>query len=223
MKKLFIYCCGGLGREVLELAREINETYKKWDEIGFIDDNKVADLVNEAKVYIYDDIINDSSIYDIEVVIASGEPQYRKNIYEKLKRDNIKLATLIHPNCGISKYNSIGEGCILMNGVILTTNINLKTCVVIYSNSVITHDVEIGDFSVVSLGCNVSGEVNIGSCTYIGSGVSIRDEVVIGNNSIIGIGSVVTKDIPDDVVAYGNPVKVVKQNIEQIVFREKGE
>lgn len=223
MKKLFIYCCGGLGREVLELAREINETYKKWDEIAFIDDNKVADLVNEAKVYIYDDVINDSSIYDIEVVIASGEPQYRKNIYEKLKKDNIKLATLIHPNCRISKYNSIGEGSIITNGSILTTNITLERCVIVNINSTIGHDVVIGDFSTISPTCNVSGEVNIGSCTYIGSGVSIRDEVVVGNNSIIGIGSVVIKDIPDDVVAYGNPAKVVKQNIKQIVFREKGE
>lgn len=223
MKKLFIYCCGGLGREILELAKEINEIYQKWAEISFIDDNKVASMVNEAKVYSYDYIVNNKVNFDIEVIVASGEPQYRKKIYEKLKSSNIKIATLIHPDCKISKFNSIGEGCIIMSGVTLTTNINLKTCIVLYSNTILTHDVEIGDFSVISLGCNVSGKVKIGTCTYIGSGVSIRDEVIIGSDSIIGIGSVVTKSIPDNVIAYGNPAKVIKQNIEKKVFREKGE
>ena len=221
MKKLYIYCCGGLGKEVLELAKEVNDINRRWDEISFIDDNKVSDIVNEAKVYNYYDVINDSTINDIEVIIATGEPQYRRKIYNRLKKNNIKLATLIHPNCRISKYNSIGEGSIISNGTILTTNIEIGKCVIININSTIGHDVKIKDFTTISPTCNISGSVNIGTCTYIGSGVSIRDEVTIGNNSIVGIGSVVTKDIPDNVIAYGNPAKVIKQNIEQIVFKGK--
>ena len=34
----------------------------------------------------------------------------------------------------------------------------------------------------------------------------------IGKNSIIGAGSVVTKDIPDNVIAYGNPCKIIRKN-----------
>lgn len=223
MKRLFIYCCGGLGREVLELAREINDIYKKWNEICFIDDNKINNVVNDAKVYSYDNVVNNNSILDFEVIIASGEPQFRKKLYEKLKKNNIKIATLIHPNCRISKYNIIGEGCIIMNGVMLTTNITLENCIIVNLSSTIGHDVLIKNFCTISPNCNISGETRIGSCTYIGTGVSIRDEISIGKNAIIGIGSVVTKDIPDNVIAYGNPAKVIKPNIKQLVFREKGE
>ena len=37
--------------------------------------------------------------------------------------------------------------------------------------------------------------------------------VTIGDNVVIGAGSVVTKDIPDDVVAVGNPCKVIRKNL----------
>jgi acetyltransferase-like isoleucine patch superfamily enzyme len=43
-------------------------------------------------------------------------------------------------------------------------------------------------------------------------GVNILDGIKIGKNTIIGAGSVVTKDIPDNVVAYGSPCKIIRDN-----------
>lgn len=50
--------------------------------------------------------------------------------------------------------------------------------------------------------------VHIGRNVWIGSGAMIMPGVNIGDNSIIGAGSVVTKDIPSNVIAFGNPCKV---------------
>lgn len=50
----------------------------------------------------------------------------------------------------------------------------------------------------------------IGDNTWIGMNVIVLKGVKIGNNSIIGAGSIVTKDIPDNVIAAGNPCKVIK-------------
>ena len=47
---------------------------------------------------------------------------------------------------------------------------------------------------------------------WIGWGVIILPGVTIGNNVVIGVGSVVTKDVPDNKIAYGNPCKVIKDN-----------
>ena len=52
--------------------------------------------------------------------------------------------------------------------------------------------------------------VKIGDNVWIGGSVTILPGVTIGNNVTIGAGSVVTKDIPDNVVAVGNPCKVIK-------------
>ena len=54
--------------------------------------------------------------------------------------------------------------------------------------------------------------VIIGDNVWIGGGVIILPGVTIGNNVVIGAGSVVTKDIPDNKIAYGNPCKVVRDN-----------
>lgn len=53
--------------------------------------------------------------------------------------------------------------------------------------------------------------VNIGNNVWIGAGAIILPGVSIGDNSVIGAGSVVTKDIPANVVAVGNPCKVLRE------------
>ena len=53
--------------------------------------------------------------------------------------------------------------------------------------------------------------VHIGKNCWLGAGVIVLPGVTIGNNTVIGAGSVVTKDIPSDVVAVGNPCKVLRE------------
>ena len=53
--------------------------------------------------------------------------------------------------------------------------------------------------------------VHIGRNCWIGAGALIMPGVTIGDNSVIGAGSVVTKDIPSNVVAVGNPCKVMRE------------
>jgi acetyltransferase-like isoleucine patch superfamily enzyme len=55
-----------------------------------------------------------------------------------------------------------------------------------------------------------SKEVIIGNDVFIGYGTVILKGVTIGNNSVIGANSVVTKNIPENVIAGGNPCKVIK-------------
>lgn len=54
--------------------------------------------------------------------------------------------------------------------------------------------------------------VTIGNHVWIGGGAIIMPGVTIGDNVVIGAGSVVTKDIPDNTIAYGNPCRVVREN-----------
>ncbi|ADV84459.1 sugar O-acetyltransferase [Terriglobus saanensis] len=52
--------------------------------------------------------------------------------------------------------------------------------------------------------------VTIGSDVWVGSGALILPGVTIGSRAVIGAGSVVTRDIPDDVLAVGNPCRVLR-------------
>ena len=57
--------------------------------------------------------------------------------------------------------------------------------------------------------------ITIGNNVWIGGNVVINPGVHIGNNVVIGSGSVVTKDIPDNVIAVGNPCKVIREITEK--------
>ncbi len=60
-------------------------------------------------------------------------------------------------------------------------------------------------------GLQYNADVHIGKNVWIGAGALIMPGVTIGDNCVIGAGSVVTKDIPQNVVAYGNPCRVVRE------------
>ena len=60
-------------------------------------------------------------------------------------------------------------------------------------------------------GLQYNKEVRIGNNVWIGAGVIIVPGVTIGDNSVIGAGSVVTKDVPENVVAVGNPCRVLRE------------
>ena len=59
-------------------------------------------------------------------------------------------------------------------------------------------------------GLEYAKPVSIGEDVWIGGSVVLCPGVTIGNRSVIGAGSVVTKDIPSDVLAAGNPCKVIR-------------
>ena len=58
-------------------------------------------------------------------------------------------------------------------------------------------------------------EVTIGDNVWIGGNVIINPGIKIGNNVVIGAGSVVTKDIPDNAIAVGNPCRVIREVTEE--------
>ena len=64
-------------------------------------------------------------------------------------------------------------------------------------------------------GLEIAKPIQVGNNVWIGANVSILPGVSIGNNVVIGAGSVVTKNIPDNVVAAGNPCHILRPITEQ--------
>ena len=60
-------------------------------------------------------------------------------------------------------------------------------------------------------GLEYAKPINVGNNVWFGGGVTVVSGVTIGDNVVIGAGSVVVKNIPSNVVAVGNPCKVIKQ------------
>ncbi|MDR2531361.1 MAG: sugar O-acetyltransferase [Oscillospiraceae bacterium] len=56
-----------------------------------------------------------------------------------------------------------------------------------------------------------NAEIHIGRNVWLGAGAVVLPGITIGENSVIGAGSIVTKDIPSNVVAVGNPCKIMRE------------
>lgn len=66
--------------------------------------------------------------------------------------------------------------------------------------------------------------VTIGNNVWIGGNVVINPGVTIGNNVVVGSGSVVTKDIPDNCIAAGNPARIIRtitENDRKFYFKDR--
>lgn len=214
-KRLIIYCAGGQGCEVLKVARAIKN---RWSDFLFVDDGSTSEYVNGVQVLCFQDYLKQVERGD-EFIIATGEPVLRRRIAERLQRHNCSFATVCHPAIDPSPWNHLAPGVFLAEGVLLSDNITIGMNACVNANATIGHDVFLEAYTVVSPGTIISGHVTIGEGAYIGTGSVIRDEVTIGKNCIIGMGSLVTKSIPDNMVAYGVPCKVVRENLDGMVFR----
>jgi acetyltransferase-like isoleucine patch superfamily enzyme len=72
-----------------------------------------------------------------------------------------------------------------------------------------THDGGVGVLRKEIKDINVFGKIVIGNNVFIGSNATLLPNVRIGNNVVVGASSVVTKDVPDNVVVAGNPAKII--------------
>ncbi|MCD2493444.1 sugar O-acetyltransferase [Lacrimispora sp. NSJ-141] len=78
------------------------------------------------------------------------------------------------------------------------------------------------DASVRNTGLEYGRPITIGDNVWIGGGATLNPGVTIGENSIIGSGSIVTKDIPPNVIAAGNPCRVLRPVTEEDAIYWKG-
>ena len=70
------------------------------------------------------------------------------------------------------------------------------------------------DYKTRNKGLEYAKPIKVGNNVWFGGNVCVLPGVTIGDNVVIGAGSVVNKDIPSNVVAIGNPCKVVKEILE---------
>ena len=205
-KKVIILGAGGHAKVIADIIKK-----SKDEIIGFLDDNE--DI--QGKV-IYDNKKVIGKISDLDkykkdyIVIGIGSNKVRKAISEKY--NNLKWYTAIHPSAVIAHEVTIGEGTVVMAGVIINPGTVIGKHSIINTSSSLDHDNVIGDFVHISPGSHLAGTVKIGNGTWICTGVTIINNILIGENNIIGAGATVIKNIDENDNTYvGVPIRKIKK------------
>lgn len=217
---LGVYGAGGLGREVYELALDIQDGTgtSKWEQIVFIADYADKGDICGVPVITFEVFQEQFSKENSEIVIAVGEPQARAKLRNKVESYGYSLATLVHPSARVSRWAKLGKGCVVTYGCYISFSGQLGDNALLQPSCGVGHDVIIEEDCVVSACVRIAGKTTVGKRTYIGMQTVIRENVAIGKDVIIGMGSSVHRDIEAGMVALGNPARPIQRSEGQGVF-----
>lgn len=214
---LMIYGSGSTGREIADMAQLINRSESRWGAIYFLDDQRQGQEHYGLGVLKMADL--EAWPTHFECIIAIGEPLFRQQMHQRLKQKGFSLATLIDPSARISPTAQIGAGCIIGPSSFVSSNTVLEENVMLEINTIVGHDIAIGMHSVVSSCTVLGGGARIGERSFLGLNCSVKERTVIGSGAVIGMQSAVHNDIPDEVIALGNPCRVLRKNESGRVFK----
>jgi sugar O-acyltransferase (sialic acid O-acetyltransferase NeuD family) len=215
---LLIYCAGGFGKEIWDIAWRLNRAHSLWERIAFIDDKLENSLFYKTEVFRFESVCERFGTHNMQAVIGNGEPFVRKALSEKLTEAGVSLVSLIDDSAVVSESATIGAGAIVFPGCFISSSATIGRNIAIIAGSTIGHDTVFGDNCVVAGQVNIGGHCRFGSECYIGMGARIKEHTRIGRATIIGMGSVVYADIPDEVIALGNPCRPMRPNTNKRIF-----
>lgn len=139
---------------------------------------------------------------------------YKDRIAKAIVKEFGENANIIPPfTCDYGCNVKVGNNTVINHsGVFLDTNeINIGKHALIGPKSGLYGAIHPFDVEARNEGIEKAKTINIGDGAWLGGKVTVVPGVSIGKHSVIGAGSVVTKDIPDDVVAVGNPCRVIRK------------
>lgn len=211
MQDIAIYGAGGFGREIACTIIRQNQIHSRWNFVGFFDDLKSIGEVNE-----YGKILG--GIAEVNewnnplcIIIAIGNPQAVRHIYNQIKNEHISFPNLISDLSLADENNySIGKGNIIQRGCRFSCNVHLGDFNILNGCITVGHDVKIDSFNVIMPDARISGEVQIGENNFIGVGAIILQRLKIGNDVKVGAGSVLMHNPKDGSLYMGNPAKIFK-------------
>ena len=139
---------------------------------------------------------------------------YKDRMAKAIVKEFGENANIIPPfTCDYGCNVKVGDNTVINHsGVFLDTNeINIGKHALIGPKSGLYGAIHPFDVEARNEGIEKAKTINIGDGAWLGGKVTVVLGVSIGKHSVIGAGSVVTKDIPDDVVAVGNPCRVIRK------------
>jgi sugar O-acyltransferase (sialic acid O-acetyltransferase NeuD family) len=197
---LLLVAASGLAREAAQAARD-------YDVIGFVDDDPArwGELIGGAKGLGGLDVV--AAHPDAAVLLCAGRGSARAALARRLRLDESRYATVVHPGVDVPANCAIGAGSIVLAGCVLTADVRVGRHVVAMPHVTLTHDDVVGDHATLCAGVTLGGGVEVGQRAYLGMSSSVRERCRIGADATVGMGAAVVRDVPEGETWIGVPAR----------------
>ncbi|WP_081438432.1 NeuD/PglB/VioB family sugar acetyltransferase [Pseudofrankia asymbiotica] len=208
-ERVVLVAASGLARETAGAARATG----RYDVVGFVDDNpdRWGTVVDGLPVLGGLDALD--TVGEARIVLCPGPGWVRARLARRLTEAGVaaeRYATVVHPAASVDASCEVGQGCVLLAGVVLTASVRLGRHAVVMPNAVLTHDDLVEDYATVCASVSLAGGVRIGAGAYLGAGALVRENLRVGAWSTVGMGAVVLRDVGDREVWVGNPARYLR-------------
>jgi sugar O-acyltransferase (sialic acid O-acetyltransferase NeuD family) len=208
----------GLSEPTLSMIFDNLESCQFFPNIQIINNLKIKDFKAYQNKLFNINVVDDfANCMDCKhLFLGVNKPLAKAAVYaaciDDININKSQFINIIHQSTAISSTTTLGFGVHINSLVSIAAFSKIGNFVSINRNASVGHHTVIDNFVTINPGAHIAGFVHIGERTLIGMGAAVLDGVRIGKNTIIGAGAVVTKDMPDNVVAYGNPCVVIRKN-----------
>lgn len=214
MRELLLFGAGGHGKVALDTARA-----GSWNVVAMADG--APSRRGEAVLRTAVDVIGvEAAIACCRekralAVVSVGDNRQRRLLYTSFLVAGIEMATLVHPAAAVSVDARLGAGTVVFAGAVVQAEADVRENAIVNTASSVDHDCVIGAHSHVGPGVHMGGASHLGRGAHLGVGTSMRDGVTVGDWSVVGLGAAIVSDVPDNVVAYGCPARVIRPGAPQ--------
>jgi sugar O-acyltransferase (sialic acid O-acetyltransferase NeuD family) len=218
---LLVIGAGGFGRETLEVVRAVNAAHRadsghdRWDVVGVLDDDEArwGTAVGTTRIVGPVDAVADHP--GACAVVCTGSPRNftsKAAIVRRLsgRGGGPAYATLVHPAAVLPPSCLLGEGTVVLAGVVATADVVVGDHVGLMPHVVLTHDDVLADFVTAGAGARLAGGVTVAAGAYLGAGCTVREGVRIGAGALVAMGAVVLQDVPPRQVWAGVPAAFLR-------------
>jgi sugar O-acyltransferase (sialic acid O-acetyltransferase NeuD family) len=145
-------------------------------------------------------------------VIAIGDNWVRHQVADRIRCavPGFEFMTVIHPSAQVAHSARVAAGTVVMPGAIISANADVGEFCIVNTKASLDHDGVMGAFSSFAPAVTAGGEVTVKPFAAVLLGANIIHTISIGEHSVVGAGSLVLRDVPDRVVAYGLPARVIR-------------
>ena len=208
MESLNILGASGHAKVILALARAQHYTaVQVYDD----DEHHPATLLDAPVTHPLSVLPDDESQL---AFIAIGSNEARQRVAARFRQ--VRWATLIHPTAWVAPDVTIGQGSVVMGGVVIQPGAHIGKHVIINTCASVDHDCRLDDFVHVAPGGRLAGNVHLAEGVFAGVNCAFVPGTRVGRWSVVGAGATVVHPLGDFVTAVGTPARTIKHRSDSI-------